>query len=90
MASGNKKQPVRMCIACRCGKPKQELIRIVRAKEGTLFLDKTGKAQGRGAYVCADQACIEKAKKIFPKVLHCEMDENTYEMLMEIVSGHGE
>lgn len=89
MTGGNKKQPVRMCIACRCGKPKRELIRIVRTKEGALSIDKTGKAPGRGAYVCADQACIEKAKKIFPKILHCEMDGDLYEMLIEIVSGYG-
>ena len=43
-----KKVPVRMCVACRQGKPKKELIRIVRNKEGSVGVDLTGKAQGRG------------------------------------------
>ena len=54
-----------------------------------LSVDETGKAQGRGAYVCADEACIEKAKKIFPKVMRCEMDETIYEKLMRIACRHG-
>ena len=85
----NKKQPVRMCVACRAGKPKRELVRLVRTKEGMLSVDETGKAQGRGAYVCADEAGIEKAKKIFPKVMRCEMDETIYEKLMRIACRHG-
>ncbi|WP_066683339.1 RNase P modulator RnpM [Christensenella intestinihominis] len=89
MTALNKKQPVRMCIACRSGKPKQELIRIVRTKEGVLSVDETGKAPGRGTYVCKDGACIEKARKIFPKVMRCEMDDAVYETLMGIAHGHG-
>ncbi|WP_353423635.1 RNase P modulator RnpM [Christensenella massiliensis] len=85
----NKKQPVRMCIACRSGKLKGELIRLVRTKEGQLLVDRTGKAQGRGAYVCRNRECIEKAKRIFPKVMHCEMDEAAYHMLIELADEHG-
>ena len=44
-------------------KPKKDLIRIVYTSEGDLIEDISGKAQGRGVYLCKDQACIEKAKK---------------------------
>ena len=58
-----KKIPVRMCVACREMKPKKEMLRVVRPKEGDVFIDLTGKAAGRGAYVCNDPACIRKLKK---------------------------
>ena len=46
-----KKIPVRMCVACRQGRPKRELIRIVKNKAGVVSVDTTGKAKGRGAYL---------------------------------------
>lgn len=58
-----KKIPVRLCVACRQPKPKKQLLRIVKSPEGMLKLDPTGKAQGRGAYICPELACLEKAKK---------------------------
>lgn len=58
-----KKIPQRMCIGCGERKPKRELIRVVRSPEGELSLDITGKAPGRGAYVCRDPACLKKAQK---------------------------
>jgi predicted RNA-binding protein YlxR (DUF448 family) len=57
-----KKIPMRMCIACKTMKPKKELIRVVKSGE-EIFLDKTGRANGRGAYVCNDGECIKKLKK---------------------------
>ena len=57
-----KKVPMRTCIACRTSKPKRELIRVVKFNE-QITLDKTGKANGRGAYVCDDIECIKKLKK---------------------------
>lgn len=50
-----KKIPLRQCIACRELKPKKEMLRIVKNKEGAIFLDFSGKAQGRGAYICDDE-----------------------------------
>lgn len=78
-----KKVPVRMCVACREGKPKKELIRIVRNKEGAVLVDPTGKAQGRGAYLCPDVACLERAIKsrALQRALECELSE---EMAAEI------
>ena len=58
-----KKLPERTCIGCNTKKTKNELIRIVRNKEGNIFVDKTGKANGRGAYICDNIECLEKAIK---------------------------
>ena len=55
--------PNRTCIGCNEIKPKKELIRIVKNKEGNIFVDKTGKANGRGAYLCDNIECLEKAIK---------------------------
>ncbi|SCW26800.1 hypothetical protein SAMN02910400_00049 [Lachnospiraceae bacterium C10] len=56
-------QPVRKCVGCGEMKPKKELIRIVRTKEGQFHLDLDGKMSGRGAYVCPDRDCLAKAEK---------------------------
>ena len=58
-----KKIPMRQCLGCREQKPKKELIRVVRSPEGAISLDFRGKANGRGAYVCPDPACLKKAIK---------------------------
>jgi len=59
-----KKVPERMCTACREKKPKGDLLRIVRAEEGALpIVDKTGKKNGRGAYICNNIDCFKKAQK---------------------------
>jgi predicted RNA-binding protein YlxR (DUF448 family) len=58
-----KKIPQRMCVGCQEMRNKRELIRVVRTPEGEVLIDKTGKKSGRGAYVCTNAACIEKARK---------------------------
>ncbi len=55
--------PLRMCCVCRQSKDKRELIRIVKNKEGEIFLDPTGKANGRGAYICKNSDCSSLAEK---------------------------
>jgi predicted RNA-binding protein YlxR (DUF448 family) len=52
-----------MCVGCREEKPKTELIRVIRSKEGDISLDMTGKANGRGAYICKSADCLKKAVK---------------------------
>ncbi|MBR4439097.1 MAG: YlxR family protein, partial [Clostridia bacterium] len=52
-----KKIPLRKCIGCGESKPKKELLRVVSPKDGEVRLDLTGKADGRGAYICADAGC---------------------------------
>ncbi len=58
-----KKIPLRRCIGCYESKPKNELYRIVKTPEGEIYLDKTGKKNGRGAYICSSMECLEKAIK---------------------------
>lgn len=58
-----KKIPMRMCTGCMEMKPKKELIRVVKSKEGELSIDMVGKKPGRGAYVCKELACLEKSFK---------------------------
>ena len=58
-----KKIPQRTCVGCNSQKNKNELIRIVIDKEGNISVDKTGRANGRGAYICNDPDCLEKAIK---------------------------
>lgn len=55
--------PERTCIGCNQVKLKKDLIRIVKNKEGQIFIDKTGRANGRGAYICNNIECLEKAVK---------------------------
>ena len=58
-----RKSPLRRCNGCGESKPKKELVRVVRAQDGTVSLDLTGKKPGRGAYVCPSAACLAKARK---------------------------
>ncbi|WP_027868952.1 RNase P modulator RnpM [Eubacterium sp. AB3007] len=58
----NGKPPMRRCIGCMESKPKQEMIRIAWFQE-KLSVDRTGKANGRGVYLCDDRACIEQARR---------------------------
>lgn len=58
-----RKIPLRMCTGCMEMKPKSELIRIVKSPEGEVSVDLTGKKSGRGAYICKDITCLEKAFK---------------------------
>ena len=78
-----KKIPMRMCVGCREMKPKKELIRVVRPPEGSVMLDRTGKAAGRGAYVCPSSACLEKARKAktLERTLEAQIEPAVYEQL---------
>ncbi|HWR23687.1 MAG TPA: YlxR family protein [Feifaniaceae bacterium] len=58
-----KKVPMRMCVGCRVMRPKKKMLRVVRSAEGKVSIDPTGKAAGRGAYICRDIACLERAIK---------------------------
>jgi predicted RNA-binding protein YlxR (DUF448 family) len=80
-----KKVPMRTCIACRSEKPKKELIRIVKNKDGEFFIDKTGKLNGRGAYLCDSKACAEKIikKKLLKHAFGVEVSDEVYAKLSE-------
>lgn len=80
-----KKIPMRMCTGCMEMKPKRELIRVVKNKEGQVFIDLTGKKSGRGAYVCKDIKCLEKAvsTKRLGRNLEVSIDEEILEKLKD-------
>ena len=75
-----KKIPMRMCLGCGEMKPKRELIRVVKSKEGDISHDLTGKKSGRGAYICKSVECFEKARKArkFERSFSCMISEDIY------------
>lgn len=80
-----KKIPMRMCTGCQERREKRELVRIVRSPNGEISLDRTGKKSGRGAYLCADIACLQKARKAkrLERALSCEIPDAVYASLEE-------
>lgn len=78
-----KKIPMRRCIACREMKGKKELIRVVKSPEGDIFLDRTGRMNGRGAYLCDDPTCFAKARKTraLNREFKTEIPDEIYEEL---------
>lgn len=80
-----KKIPNRLCLGCQQMKPKRELIRVVKSKEGEVTLDKTGKKPGRGAYICPDIECFVKARKAkrIEKSLGIKIEDEIYSQLEE-------
>lgn len=82
----NKPAKMRMCISCRAAKPQSEMHRLVRTPEGTAALDMTGRADGRGAYLCKAQACIERAQlqRRAERALSCSVPAEIYTQLGEM------
>ena len=82
-----KKTPERLCLGCNVSKDKRDLIRVVKTKTGEIFLDKTGKANGRGAYICNDAACLEKAIKTrrISRSLAVEIPAEVYDALRQAI-----
>ena len=80
-----KKIPMRMCTGCMQMKPKKELIRVVKSPEGDVSVDLTGKKSGRGAYICKDTECLEKAVKAkrIGRNLEVTIDETILNSLKE-------
>ena len=80
-----KKIPERMCAVCRTLKPKRELLRVVRNKDGAVFVDESGKQNGRGAYLCRSKTCIEKCvkTKLLNKLFETNVEEALYRSLKE-------
>ncbi len=78
-----KKKPMRRCCGCMEMKPKADLIRVVRSKEGDVSLDLAGKAPGRGAYVCRDPECLRKARKArrFEREFSCAVSDDVYDRM---------
>jgi len=81
-----KKTPQRKCIVTNEMKPKKEMIRVVRNKEGEIFVDPTGKKNGRGAYISIDQDAISQAEKqnVLEKTFQVKVDPAIYEELKKL------
>ena len=80
-----KKTPLRRCVGCYEMKDKRELLRVVKEEGGRIFIDTTGKANGRGAYICKDVACFETARKKggFARSFKCSVENEIYDKLKE-------
>ena len=78
-----KKAPERRCTGCGEGKPKKELLRIVRSPEGEISIDLTGKSPGRGAYICKSKSCLDNAlkKKSLNRSLRQAVNEEVFNIL---------
>ncbi|MEI3604636.1 YlxR family protein [Pseudogracilibacillus sp. SE30717A] len=84
--SKQRKIPQRKCIVTNELKPKKEMLRIVRNKEGEVFIDPTGKQNGRGAYISIDKDVFEQAEqqKVLEKVFQVKIDPSLYSDLKKI------
>lgn len=78
---------MRKCVATGEMRPKKELVRIVRSKEGDVSVDLTGKKSGRGAYLSLDREAVLLAKKknILSNQLEVTVDDSVYEELLELI-----
>mgnify|MGYP005843692589 CR=1 FL=1 len=87
-----KRVPLRMCLGCQEMKPKRELIRVVRNKENEISIDFVGRKQGRGAYICRDVSCFQKARKgkRFEKAFETSIGEVIYEALKQELEGNND
>ena len=86
-----KKIPMRMCVGCRESKPKRELIRVVRAPDGTVSMDPGGKKPGRGAYLCRNPECLRLARKArrLERAFSCKIPDEVYERMEGEISQGG-
>ena len=77
----------RMCMGCNEKRDKRELIRIVLNKNGEISIDKTGKLEGRGAYICNNINCLEKAikSKRLEKSFDRKIEEEIYDKLRGVI-----
>lgn len=83
-----KKIPERTCMACNKQMPKQDLLRIVKSKDGIIEVDLTGKKNGRGAYICKNEECLNKIikSKRLEKIFEMTIDEKIYEDIRGVLS----
>ena len=82
-----KKVPLRMCVVTRSREDKRNLLRIVKDKENNVFVDVTGKQNGKGAYITKSKEVLEMAKKnkALDRALECEVPESIYEEIEKYI-----
>ena len=84
-----KKIPQRTCIGCNEKKGKKDLIRIVKTNQKEISIDITGKKEGRGAYICNNEQCLEKAikNKKLERTLDIKINDEIYINLRNMING---
>lgn len=82
-----RKQPQRTCMGCNSKKDKKDFIRIVKNKENEINIDRTGKMEGRGAYICDNIECLERLikSKRLEKIFDIKISEKIYESLRGVI-----
>lgn len=82
-----KKIVQRTCMGCNSKKDKKDLLRLVFNKNNEMFVDKTGKAEGRGAYICNDEKCLDKLIKTkrLERVFEAKIDDKLYENIRGVI-----
>ncbi len=85
----NKSRPMRQCVGCREMKDKRSLIRVVKTPNDEIKIDSTGKMSGRGAYICQDEACLQRAikSKGLEKSLKVAISDEVKEELLAMLAG---
>ncbi len=78
-----KKIPMRQCVGCGEMKNKRDMMRVLKTAEDSIILDKTGRKNGRGAYLCRDRECLRKAcrNKGLERSLKTGIPQEIYESL---------
>lgn len=81
-----KKKRQRTCAGCGEESPKRALLRVVRTPDGTVRYDPTGRASGRGAYVCCDRNCVKLARKknALSRTLKVQVENTVYDELDKV------
>lgn len=81
----NKKIPVRKCVGCGEMREKRDMIRVLKTEENEIVLDTTGRKNGRGAYICPNSSCLEKAEKSkgLERSLKTAIPKEIYQQLSE-------
>jgi len=91
-----RKPPVRTCVTCKTSSDKREFVRVVRTPEGDVRVDPSGKANGRGAYVCLAQGCLDNAlaKRRIDNALRVTLKEDDLDRLRrefdEVCAAHAD
>ena len=83
-----KKIPSRICVGCREPKEKRSMVRVVKTAENEICLDETGKKNGRGAYICKNSECLQRAiqSKGLERSLKTRIPEEVINLLKEEMS----
>ena len=82
-----KNKPQRTCMGCNKKKEKNQLIRIVKNKNNEISIDRTGKKEGRGAYICDNVECLEKLmkNKRLNRIFEMTVSQEIYESLRGVI-----